>query len=89
MKLSLRAMTLAGALLWGGGILLVGLINQASPGYGLGFLQMLSSVYPGFHAFHTFQGILVGTLDGVVDGAIAGLLFAWLYNKFTGIPRHT
>ena len=52
MRLSLKAITLAGALLWGGAILLVGLINLAWPDYGLSFLQMTSSVYPGFHAAH-------------------------------------
>lgn len=86
MRLSVRAMALAGALVWGGAILLVGLINHELPNYGLGFLQMMSSVYPGFHAFHTMLGVLIGTLDGIVDGAIAGMLFAWLYNKFAGIP---
>jgi hypothetical protein len=89
MQLSLRAMTFAGALLWGGAILMVGLINHALPDYGLNFLEMMSSVYPWFHTFHTIRGIFVGALDGLVDGAVAGLLFAWLYNKFAGLPRHT
>ena len=38
MRFSLKAIALAGALLWGGAILLVGLINLAWPGYGLNFL---------------------------------------------------
>jgi hypothetical protein len=84
MRLSFKAIALSGALLWGGAILLVGLINLASPGYGLSFLQMTSSVYPGFHASHTIGSVIVGTIDGFVDGAIAGLLFAWLYNSFAG-----
>jgi len=88
MRLSLRGMMFAGALLWGGAILLAGLINHAAPGYGLNFLQVMSSVYPGFH-INTMRGILVGTLDGLVDGAVAGLRFAWLYNTFAGLPRHT
>jgi hypothetical protein len=89
MKFSFKAMALAGALLWGGAILLVGLINLAAPGYGLPFLQMTSSVYPGFHDSHTIGSVLIGTFDGLIDGAIAGLLFTWLYNSFAGIPRHT
>jgi hypothetical protein len=89
MRFSLKAIALAGAIVWGGAILLVGLINLAWPGYGLNFLQMTSSVYPGFHASHTIGNVLVGTLDGLVDGAVAGLLFAWLYNAFADRPRHT
>lgn len=89
MRLSLRATMLAGGLLWGGAILMVSLINHARPDYGLSFLQMMSSVYPWFHASHTITGILVGTLDGLVDGALAGLLFAWLYNTFCGRLRQT
>jgi hypothetical protein len=89
MRLSLKAIALAGAIVWGGAILLVGLINLAWPGYGLNFLQMTSSVYPGFHASHTMRSVLMGTLDGLVDGAVAGLLFAWLYNGFAERPSHT
>jgi hypothetical protein len=43
-RFSLKAIALAGALLWGGAILLVGLINLAWLGYGLNFLQMTSLV---------------------------------------------
>ncbi|MGH9713093.1 MAG: bacteriophage holin [Candidatus Acidiferrales bacterium] len=89
MRLSLKAITLAGALLWGSAILLVGSINLMSPGYGLTFLQMTSSVYPGFHASHTIGSVIIGTIDGLVDGAVAALLFAWLYNSFSRIPSHT
>ena len=89
MRLSLRATMLAGGLLWGGAILMVPLLNHARPDYGLSFLQMMSSIYPWFHSSHTVEGILVGTLDGFVDGALAGLLFAWLYNVFCWLPRHT
>lgn len=89
MRFSFKAMAIAGGLLWGGAILLVGLINLAQPGYGMNFLQMTSSVYPGFHDAHTIRSVLIGTFDGIIDGAVAGLLFAWLYNSFAGIPRHT
>jgi hypothetical protein len=88
MRFSLKAIALAGALLWGGAILLVGLINLAWPGYGVNFLQMTSSVYPGFHVSHTIGSVVIGTLDGLVDGGVAGLLFAWLYNSFVGSPSH-
>jgi hypothetical protein len=84
MRLSMKGMIAASALLWGGGILFVGLLNLAMPAYGTNFLQMLSSVYPWFHASRTFGDVIIGTIDGLVDGATAGFLFAWLYNSFGG-----
>ena len=89
MKLSLKAIAISGALVWGGAILLVGLINLSRPGYGLDFLQMTSSVYPWFHDSHTLSSVLIGTIDGLVDGAIAALIFAALYNTFAGHQTHS
>lgn len=86
MKLSLKGLAIAGAIVWGGGIFLVGLINLSRPGYGVDFLQMTSSIYPWFHDSHTLASVLVGTIDGLVDGAIAALIFAALYNVFAGRP---
>jgi hypothetical protein len=84
MKLSIRALTIASALLWGGCLLFVGVLNLASASYGVGFLQMMSSVYPGFHASRTFGDVIAGTIYALVDGAICGLVFGWLYNTFAG-----
>ncbi len=80
MRLSLKGMTIAAGLLWGGAILALGLINLVRPTYGAGFLQAISSVYPWFHASRTFVDVGIGALDALVDGATAGLLFGWLYN---------
>lgn len=80
MRLSMSALTIAAAVLWGGGLLFVGLLNLSSPTYGLAFLEMMSSVYPGFNASRTLVDVLVGTAYAAVDGAICGFLFAWLYN---------
>lgn len=85
MKLSLKGLTIASGLLWGGCLLCAGLTNLAVPSYGTSFLQAMSSVYPWFHASRTIGDILIGTLDGFVDGAVAGLLFGWLYNIFAVI----
>ncbi len=82
MRLSAKALALAMGILWGGCLLFVGLINLASPSYGVNFLAGMSSVYPGFHAARTFGDVLVGTGYGVVDGGIGGFLFGWLYNVF-------
>ena len=88
MKFSLKAITISGALLWGGAILLVGLINLSRPGYGLNFLQLTSSVYFWFHASHTLSSVVIGTIDGLVDGAVAAFIFAALYNGFAGHQSH-
>ncbi len=82
MKLSLRAMAIAIGLLCGGCIFFFGIVNLAAPSYGMEFLKLASSVYPGFHASRTFADVLVGTGYAIVDGAIGGFLLAWLYNLF-------
>lgn len=84
MRPSMRALAFTCAVLWGGCLLAVGLINLAVPTYGLDFLRGMSSVYPGYHASRSFLEVLVGTGYGLVDGAIGGLIFAWLYNLFVG-----
>jgi hypothetical protein len=84
MRLSLKALAVVAALLWGGGVLFVGLVNLAVPSYGTIFLQCTSSIYPGFHNSRTFIDVLVGTGYALVDGAVGGLLFGWLYNLLAG-----
>ena len=80
MRLSTRAMAISGGLLWGGALLLLGLVNLGIPTYGAAFLGVVSSVYPGFHASRTFGDVIVGALYGTIDGGAAGFVFAWLYN---------
>jgi hypothetical protein len=87
MTLSVRALAIVSALLWGGGVLFVGLVNLAAPSYGAAFLQCVSSVYPGFHDTRHFLDVLVGTGYALVDGAAGGLLFGWLYNFFSAGSR--
>ena len=84
MRLSIKGLALASGLLWGGCILFVGLINLAAPAYGASFLQMVSSIYPGYHASRTVVDVVVGTCYGIVDGGVGGLLLGWLYNLFAG-----
>ena len=87
MSLSIRSLAITSALLWGGGILFVGLVNLTAPSYGTAFLQGVSSVYPGFHDSRTFLDVLVGTGYALFDGAVGGALFGWLYNIFSGDSR--
>jgi len=50
MKLNIKALALASAILWGLGMLVMTLANLVSGSYGAQFLQLMSSVYPGYHA---------------------------------------
>jgi hypothetical protein len=84
MKLSLRAAVIAAAILWGGAVLLVGLMNFADPNYGTSFLQMTNSLHPWFHRAHSMGSVLGHTVEGAFDGAVAGVLFVLLYNCFAG-----
>lgn len=87
MKVSLKAIAIATGVLWGSAILFVGLVNLASPSYGLSFLQVVSSAYPGFHASRTIGDVVTGTGYGLIDGAVGGLFFGWIYNLSLGRNR--
>ena len=80
MRISLTAAVIAAAVLCGGAILLVGLINLVDPNYGGNFLQMVNSVYPWVHSTNTWRSVFARALEGGFDGAIAALIFASLYN---------
>jgi hypothetical protein len=80
MKLNVAALAIAGALLWGASIFLVGLANLAVPGYGAPFLAVVAGLYPGYHVGAGFGSILIGTAYATVDGAIGGAILGWLYN---------
>ena len=82
MTLNPRALAYAGAALWGGSALLVGLLNLSSPDYGREFLELLASVYPGYRADRSVEDVLVLTGYALVDGGVCGWLLGWLYNRF-------
>ena len=87
MRVSLKAITLSSAILWGSAMLFVGLIHMADPSYGTDFLRIVSSVYPGADTAPTLGPVLLGTVYGFVDGGVAGLLFGLLYRAFAGGTR--
>ncbi len=84
MKLSISSLATTLALLWGGAVLFCGLANLLWPSYGAAFLQLVSSVYPGYHATRSVGSVVVGTLYALLDGAVCGFLFGWLYNRLAG-----
>ena len=87
MRLSVKGLALAMGIICAGCIFLVGIVNLAAPSYGGAFLQMASSIYPGFHNSRHFLDVLVGTGYALVDGGIGGAVIAWLYNCFAGGAR--
>jgi hypothetical protein len=84
MKLNVKALALASGILWAAAVLLTGIANLIWAGYGAAFLQLMASLYPGYHATSSFGSVIIGTLYALIDGAIAGLVLAWLYNLCAG-----
>jgi ABC-type nitrate/sulfonate/bicarbonate transport system permease component len=82
MNLSICALMITAVVLWGGAVLFCGIANLIWPAYGVAFLQVVSSVYPGYHATRSLGSVVIGTLYALLDGAICGLLIGWLYNRF-------
>jgi hypothetical protein len=80
MKLEIRPLMITCAILWGGAVFLTAFANLLWPPYGVEFLKLLASVYPGYSAASTFGGMLNVTLYAIVDGALGGLIVGWLYN---------
>lgn len=81
MQISVKALSITFAIMWGGAMLLVGLAQLIWPPYGAGFLQTMASVYPGYTAAPALGQVIVGTVYGVIDAAIIGFLAGWIYNR--------
>ncbi|HVH59695.1 MAG TPA: hypothetical protein VM709_05155, partial [Candidatus Sulfotelmatobacter sp.] len=45
-----------------------GILHRLDPSYGVSFLEMTSSVYPGFHSAGTAGSLAIGTAEGLMDG---------------------
>jgi hypothetical protein len=82
MKINIGAAAASMALLWGGAVLTVGLINLARPRYGKFFLRGVASVYPGYKDKAEPAQVAIGTAYALVDGAACGAIYGWLYNQF-------
>jgi len=80
MKLSIKALAITLGLLWAGCVFLVAVLNVVWEGYGVAFLSMAASIYPGFHPGGLKEAV-VGGLYALVDGAVCGALIAWVYNQ--------
>ena len=81
MKLSIKKFTLSCGILWGLAIFMVSVANFIWPDYGVLFLTIIASIYPGYEATNGIYSIIIGTLYGIVDASIAGAVFAYIYNN--------
>jgi hypothetical protein len=83
MKINVSALTGTLGLFWSMAILIVASMNLIWPTYGRPFLELIASVYPGYHAEPSLGQVAVGGLYGLLDGALCGLLLGWVYNFFS------
>jgi len=86
MRLCVRSLAAASAVMWGGMFLIVAIVDLAGGGYGAHILDLGASIYPGYEAGGGLGSVFVVTLYALLDGAVFGALFAWVYNLFAG-PR--
>ncbi len=84
MRLSPKALAISLGVMWGLGVLCVGLAHQIWPGYGGAFLDLMASIYPGYHP-GGMGAVIVAALYALVDGAVGGLVLAWVYNGAAGM----
>jgi undecaprenyl pyrophosphate phosphatase UppP len=79
MRLNLKALSLSLGIVWAGAVFLTTLLSVPT-GYGRGFLELLTSLYPGYSV--SWAGSVIGLVYAFVDGFICALIFGLLYNAF-------
>jgi hypothetical protein len=82
MKLSVKALTAAFALLGAISFLFVALLNLLLRPYGGAYLAVLTSLYPGYDPVAGPMSIILGALYALIAGGFSGALLAWFYNLF-------
>ena len=88
MSLNIKAMALTLGAVWGGSFLFTGLTNLLVETYGVAYLELGASIYPGYNGPAGFGSVIVVTLYAVLDGAVVGAILAWVYNFFSGPKTH-
>jgi hypothetical protein len=81
-KLSVKSLFIAAALLNALCFLFVSLLNLILPPYGGGYLALLTSLYIGYDPTARPISLIIGTIYSLIAGGVAGALFGWLYNSF-------
>ncbi len=78
-KLNVKAMGLAFGILWSVEVIALGLL-AAFANWGTPWVDFIGFLYIGYKP--TLLGSLIGGVWALVDGAIAGVLIAFVYNRF-------
>jgi hypothetical protein len=69
---------------WALTLAVVGVLNILFPGYAADYLKIVSALFPWYKATGTTADLVIGVVAAFIDGLICGLIFALLYNLFTG-----
>lgn len=77
-KLDVKAFGFACGIIWGAGMLILGLAGHFFA-YGAKFGEAMASIYIGYTP--TLLGSVIGGIWGFIDATIGGIIVAWLYNK--------
>lgn len=77
-KLNVKALALAGGVLWSVCILFLGWAAWLAD-WGTVLVRTMASLYIGFAP--SFVGGIIGAVWAFVDGIIGGAALAWLYNR--------
>ena len=81
MKLNVTQLGFALGITWALLVFSVGVANLFWPCYGVAFLKIADSIYPGYHLGKWgLGGVFIAAVYSVIDGFIVGIIFAWLYN---------
>jgi hypothetical protein len=76
------------ATVWGLIAFLTGIGNLIWNQYGVAFLKVMESIYPGYtFGRWGFWGVIVVTLYAALDGFVIGVVVAWIYNLFEGAKK--
>ncbi len=78
--LNVKALAVAGAILWAGSFLFIATLNAFVPEYGRAALAAIASIYPGYDGGSSPGAIVVLGLYSVFDGLIGGTIVALVYN---------
>lgn len=79
MKLSVKALGLAGGIMWGVSLFLwTLLLSLTTVTWGTDMLSLMVGFYPYYSI--SVAGAFAGLVLGFIDGFLCGAILAWLYN---------